>query len=110
MTFLASASEKMFLLMQQNQKAYELNCVNLRFNSAQRNMNYIEEQYRDVEDYDVAEDNDYYIYLETLSEQLEEQKEALDDEIELLKNQVSSLASIVKDGIKNSCGLTLSGS
>lgn len=115
MTFLSTASEKMFLIMEKNQKQYEKNIGTLRYNAVKRNMDYLSEQYRDMDDgsgentADVSDDP-LYQYYERISEQLEVEMEALQTDIDTLKEQITSMANTIKDGIKSSCGLTLSGS
>ena len=113
MTFLSTASEKMFLIMEKNQKQYEKNIGTLRYNAIKRNMDYLSEQYRDLDNgeenaMDVSDDP-LYQYYERLSEQLEVEMEALQTDIDTLKEQITSMSNTIKDGIKSSCGLTLSG-
>ncbi len=114
MTFLSTASEKMYLIMQRNHKQYEKNILVLRYNIAKDQVDAIEDYYRDLNSsgsgtqYDI-EDNDEYQMLQRYSEQLDAERESLEQSVNTLEQQITSLQSLMKENIKGSCGLTLNG-
>lgn len=116
MTFLSSASEKSFLIMQRNHKKYEKNIMTLRFNMIKRNIEYVENQYYNMnsmngtdEDALQVDDDPYYRSLQQMSDQIETQMEDLDVEIETFNAQIESFTKEISNGIKSSCGLSLNG-
>ena len=99
--------------MQRTRKNYEKNIITNRYNSLKRKMQKIAEQYRNTYDADdeahKVEDDPTYIALNHQQEQLEPEKVMLDADVQELDAQINSLNNIIKDGIKSSCVLTLSG-
>ena len=112
MTFLSTASEKMYLIMQRNHKQYEQNILTLRYNIAKDRVDALQNEYRDLNASGVEaeiEDDAEYQMLQRYSEELQAEQESLSQCIATLDQQINAEQSIIKDSIKGSCGLTLSG-
>lgn len=110
MTFLAQSSSKTLLKLQASHLAYEDTIMDSRLRAVSREISNIEAQDAASEETSSSLDSDpYYAYLQRESEKFEMLKENIEEQIELLNTQISSLETIIKNGMKNSCGFTISG-
>lgn len=111
MTFLASATQRSLVLLQKNQKQFELNILQnryVRYSKAVADMD--AENGLLGEDAPDLDQNPYYVSISKESERLEAEVEQLRMFIEnVLTNQLDSLKNVVNNGVKTSCGLTYSG-
>ena len=112
MTFLAIDSQKSLLTLQKSQLQFEQTLV---MNQANWIMNEMSARSEELEEANpngtVDLDNDpYYVMLQQQEEYLTTRQDALDSQISLLDNEISSLKTLVNNNIKNSCGLNLIGS
>lgn len=109
MTFLAVDSQKSLFTLQKNQLEFERTLVMNQANWITKKMGYLSQQY-DKEDTNASlEDDPYYIQLQQQEEYLTTRQDALDTQINLLDNEISSMKQIVTNNIKSSCGLNLIG-
>lgn len=104
MSFLAVDAQKSLFTLQRNQLQFEQTLIMSQANWTSKEM----AAYANEMDESVDLDNDpYYIGLEQLNEQLESQQDALESQITLIDNEISSLKTLVNNDIKNTCGLNL---
>ncbi|MBR6098253.1 hypothetical protein IKP85_00740 [bacterium] len=108
MTFLASACSKTLLKLQKSQIEYQKQIIMFRINTVGKEVDAIEAQYDSDSEGDL-EDNLYYQQLRRMSETLETQNSGFEDQISLLDQEINALNTLTTNGIKSSCGLTLSG-
>lgn len=110
MTFLSEVCSKSLLTLQLNHVQYQNQILTFRITTTTREMSALQTQYSLADDdtLDIEKDP-YYQYLQQQSENYELQKEDLENQISLLESAASSFDTLIKNGIKNSCGLTLSG-
>lgn len=108
MTFLASACSKTLLKLQKSQIEYQKQIIMQRINAVTRDMQYVEAQYNSDTKGDL-EDNQYYKELRQWSETYETMNSGYEDQIAVLEQEINALNSLTQNGIKSSCGLTLSG-
>ena len=110
MTFLASACSKTLLKLQKSEIEYKKQIITQRTNAVLRDMEYVESQYNsDGADSGDLEDDQYYQDLRRMSETYELMNSGYEDQIALLEQEINALNSLTQNGIKSSCGLTLSG-
>ena len=113
MTFLSAYSEKTYLTMQRTRKNYEKTIISNRYNSIKRKMEGIAKRYSAINAGDdnapKVQDDPEYIALERQAEQMEPEKVMLEEDVKELEAQINSLTNIIKEGVKSSCGLTLTG-
>ncbi len=106
MAFLALASQKRLLTLQQN--FLQLQMVRIQ-NDQQyylSQMDMVKKMYTNSEDGDF-DDDPTYIYYEQLDEQASSEKDALESQITAIQNEISSLKTLVNNNIKTSCTLNL---
>ena len=108
MSFLAVDSQKNLFILQRNQLQFEQTLVMQQANWASREVARYANERQGEEDYDLDQDP-VYIELQQTEEYLESRQDALDSQIQLLDNEISSLKTMVNNNIKNSCGLNLIG-
>ncbi len=108
MTFLASACSKTLLKLQKSHVEYQKQIIMQRINAVTRDMQYVEAQYNSDTNGDL-EDNQYYQELRQWSETYETMSSGYDDQISILDQEINALNTLTQNGIKSSCGLTLSG-
>lgn len=108
MAFLALASQKALLTLQQNFLQLQYTSIENQVLYATSQMTAIEREYSnyDSDDMDYTDDADY-IYYEQLDEQLETEKDSLDSQLTAISNEISSLKTMVNNNIKSSCTLNL---
>ena len=95
MTFLAVDSQKSLFTLQKNQLEFERTLVMNQANWITKEMGYLSQQY-DKEDTNASlEDDPYYIQLQQQEEYLTTRQDALDTQINLLDNEISSIKQIV---------------
>ncbi len=109
MTFLAIDSQKSLLTLQKSQLQFEQTLV---MNQANWIMNEMSARSEELEEANpngtVDLDNDpYYVMLQQQEEYLTTRQDALDSQISLLDNEISSMKTMVQNNIKSSCGLNL---
>lgn len=113
MTFLAIDSQKSLFTIQKSQLQFEQTLVMNQANWVTKEMGYISQQYSDNEDGQNAdkglEDDPYYITLQQQEEYLTSRQKALDTQISLIDNEISSMKTMVQNNIKSSCTLNLIG-
>ena len=110
MTFLAEVCTKTLLKMQMQHISFENQIIGLRINTVSKQMQAIMDEYQIGDDSSTDYENDpYYRDLQRWSELFENQQEANNNQIELINAEINSLDNLIKNGIKSSCGLTLSG-
>lgn len=106
MSFLAVDAQKSLFTLQRNQLQFEQTLVMNQANWTSKEM----AQYsKDVGDDADLDSDPYYIQLQQTEEILESRQDALDSQIQLIDNEISSLKQLVNNNIKNSCGLNLIG-
>ena len=106
MAFLALASQKSLLTLQQNFLQLQLIRIqnDCSFYAAQ--MSAIKKEIGT--DSDISYDEDQtYIYYEQLDEQASSEKDAIESQITAIQNEISSLKTLVNSNIKSSCTLNL---
>ena len=109
MTFLASACSKTLLKLQKSELEYQKQIIMQRSNAVLREIEYVESQYNSDSDEGDLEDDQYYQDLRRMSETYELMNSGYEDQIALLEQEINALNSLTQNGIKSSCGLTLSG-
>lgn len=113
MTFLAVDSQKSLFTIQKSQLQFEQTLVMNQANWVTKEMAYLSQQYSDNADGNNAdnglEDDPYYITLQQQEEYLTSRQKALDTQISLIDNEISSMKTMVQNNIKSSCTLNLIG-
>ena len=96
--------------MQKNQKSYEKDIAGVRLSAILRNVSNRTQQLHTngVDANDIANDPDLKI-LTLEQQQIETEVQALQNFVDIYTQQINSLNNDIKDGIKSSCGLSLSG-
>ena len=106
MAFLALASQKSLLTLQQN--FLQLQLIRIQndsaYYSAQMSARKKEIGTGGDQSY---EDDATYIYYEQLDEQASSEKDAIESQITAIQNEISSLKTLVNSNIKTSCTLNL---
>ncbi len=105
MAFLAAAGQKAILTLQQNFLQFQYLQLQNKIRYTETCMDALRtsggENYTDSAE---------YVYYEQLDEEYETQKDALDEQITAITNEISTLKTMVQNNIKSSCTLNLSGS
>ena len=113
MTFLAIDSQKSLLTLQKSQLQFEQTLVMNQANWIMQEMSARSEALNEASSgtgTPVDLDNDpYYVMLQQQEEYLTTRQDALDSQISLLDNEISSMKTMVQNNIKSSCGLNLIG-
>lgn len=110
MTFLAQAASKSLLKLQRSQLQYQNTIMDSRIRAVSREMGDMEAQNNVSDESSTDIENDpYYKSLQQMSEQYEMIKENYSNQVSLLDQQISDLENLLKNGIKSSCGFTVSG-
>ncbi len=105
MAFLALASQKSLLTLQQNFLQLQMVRIQNDVQYCASQMDLVKQKYRGSDgQYD--EDPDY-LYYEQLDEQYSSEKDALESQITAIQNEISSLKTLVNNNIKTSCTLNL---
>lgn len=110
MTFLAQSASKTLLKLQQNHLRFELTIMNSRFNAKNReisNMEFLDSSSDDTSSN--LENDPYYRQLQKEAERFQMQRDDITDQIEVLEKEISDMKNMVTNGIKSSCGFTISG-
>ena len=106
MTFLAIDSQKSLFTLQKSQLQFEQTLIMNQANWLAKEMgNRAEELGTDA---DIDQDP-YYITLQKQEEYLTTRQNALDTQISLLDNEISSMKTMDQNNIKSSCSLNLIG-
>lgn len=107
MSFLALASQKSLMTLQMSFLQLQYNSISNQIQAANSHMTEIKKRGKEANsDYDESNDNEY-LYYEQLDEELQTEKDSIDTQLEALKNEVSSLKTMVNNNIKSSCTLNL---
>lgn len=110
MTFLASYTQRALVVMQKNQKQFELNVLRDRAVRISRALSDMDAENGLMgEDAPDLSENPYYVSLERESELLEAEVTQVEQAVELFTKQEESLASVVKTNVTPSCKLNFSG-
>lgn len=111
MTFLAQLTSKTLLKLQKSHLTYQSNCIVNRINLTSKEMQAYEDEWQttNTDDSIRLEDQPYYIQLQRMSEIFESQQESINQQITLLEAEINTFDSLIKNGIKDSCSLTLLG-
>lgn len=113
MTFLAVSSQKSLLTLQQSQLEFEQVLVTNQVNWCKKQMDNKTQEYAELqeqyEDYPDVDTDPYYIQLQQMDEQLQTRQSSLDDQIALMKQEITSFKTMVQNNIKSDCGLNLIG-
>ncbi len=109
MTFLAIDSQKSLLTLQKSQLQFEQTLVMNQANWLTKEMGNRSEELEEASGGGTVDlDNDpYYVMLQQQEEYLTTRQDALDSQISLLDNEISSMKTMVQNNIKSSCGLNL---
>lgn len=109
MTFLAIDSQKSLLTLQKSQLQFEQTLVMNQANWIMNEMSARSEELQEANPNGTVDlDNDpYYVMLQQQEEYLTTRQDALDSQISLLDNEISSMKTMVQNNIKSSCGLNL---
>lgn len=109
MTFLAIDSQKSLLTLQKSQLQFEQTLVMNQANWIMNEMSARSEELKEANPNGTVDlDNDpYYVMLQQQEEYLTTRQDALDSQISLLDNEISSMKTMVQNNIKSSCGLNL---
>lgn len=109
MTFLAIDSQKSLLTLQKSQLQFEQTLVMNQANWLTKEMGNRSEELEEANPNGTVDlDNDpYYVMLQQQEEYLTTRQDALDSQISLLDNEISSMKTMVQNNIKSSCGLNL---
>ena len=109
MTFLAIDSQKSLLTLQKSQLQFEQTLVTNQANWIMNEMSARSEELEEANPNGTVDlDNDpYYVMLQQQEEYLTTRQDALDSQISLLDNEISSMKTMVQNNIKSSCGLNL---
>ncbi len=109
MTFLAIDSQKSLLTLQKSQLQFEQTLVMNQANWLTKEMGNRAEELEEANPNGTVDlDNDpYYVMLQQQEEYLTTRQDALDSQISLLDNEISSMKTMVQNNIKSSCGLNL---
>ena len=110
MTFLIIAAEKQLYTQKKSQLQYEKTLLLSQVSTIQREMGYIEDAYNEDDDSSALDQDPEYKRLERLEENLETEQETLQAQIDFLSEVITSDKSLLTQGIKDSCGLNLTGS
>ena len=106
MTFLAIDAQKQLFTLQKSQAQFEQTLIMYDLNATQKDMALLAEQ--GGTEYDPDSDPAYK-ELQQLESYYETRQDALDSQITLLENEISSLKNLVNNNIKSSCTLNLVG-
>ncbi|MBR1424159.1 hypothetical protein IJ579_01195 [bacterium] len=104
MAFLALASQKSVLTLQKN--FYQLQLV-----SNLNESRYYQELARAIEtaDPDGYDTNSQWIMYNAMDEELDTEKESIENQLTAIEAEISSLKTLVNNSIKSSCQLNISG-
>lgn len=112
MAFLALSCQKSLLTMQRNFFQLQLNSIMNQSNAAQAEMNALKkagQAYASEHSSTYNEDEDLqYLYWEQIDEQLQSEKDSLEEELQVIDNEINSLKQLVNNNIKSTCTLNLS--
>ena len=105
MAFLALASQKSLLTLQQNFLQLQLIRIQNDQHYYAAEMSSIKHQYSGS---DASYDEDpLYLRYEQLDEELSSEKDAIESQITEIQNEISSLKTLVNSNIKSSCTLNI---
>lgn len=104
MSFLAAASQKSLLNMQKSFLEFSGLTLQNQIYVNKQLMSNIEQV--DPENYS---DDPYYMLYSQLDEEYTDQKEALENEVTLITNQINALNTQIKTEIQSSCKLNYAG-
>jgi len=108
MTFLALDAQKNLFTLQKSQLQFEQTLVMSQVNSITKQMAV---RAQELEETDTDTDDDpTYVQLEQEESYYETRQDALDSQISLIENEISSLKNLVNSNIKSACQLNLVGS
>ena len=108
MTFLAIDSQKQLFTLQKSQAQFEQTLIMYDLNATQKDMALLTEAQSENANWDADSDPEYK-ELQRLESYYETRQDALDSQITLLENEISSLKNLVNNNIKSSCTLNLVG-
>ncbi len=108
MTFLAIDSQKQLFTLQKSQAQFEQTLIMYDLNATQKDMALLTEAQSENANWD-ADSDPAYKELQQLESYYETRQDALDSQITLLENEISSLKNLVNNNIKSSCTLNLVG-
>ena len=111
MTFLAIDAQKNLFTLQKNQLQFEQMLILNQVNWCQKQQTQLQRAYNAGEygeDADIEKDT-YYMQLQDMDEQLSTRKSAIEDQITALTEEITSCSTLVKNNVKQSCGLNLIG-
>lgn len=108
MTFLAIDSQKQLFTLQKSQAQFEQTLIMYDLNATQKDMALLTEAKSENGNWDADSDPEYK-ELQQLESYYETRQDALDSQITLLENEISSLKNLVNNNIKSSCTLNLVG-
>lgn len=106
MSFLAMASQKSLFNLQKSQLEYEYTVLMSRYNCIEKQMADYALAAGDEADLD---EDAFYIALEKTDEYLQTQADSVKNQIDGLEQEISSLKTMVQNGIKSTCTLNLAG-
>lgn len=104
MSFLAAASQKALLNMQKSFLQFSGIALTNQINVNKQLMSNIEQV--DPENYS---DDPYYMLYAQLDEEYTEQKDSLEEEVNLITQQITALSTQIKTEMQNSCKLNYAG-
>lgn len=104
MSFLAAASQKALLNMQKSFLQFSGIALTNQINVNKQLMSNIEQV--DPENYS---DDPYYMLYSQLDEEYTEQKDSLEEEVNLITQQITALSTQIKTEMQNSCKLNYAG-
>ena len=105
MAFLALASQKSLLTLQQNFLQLQMIRIQNEMQFYAAEMGSIKKHYNGTDGN--YEDDTMYITYEQLDEQASSEKDSLESQITAIQNEISSLKTLVNNNIKTSCTLNL---
>ncbi len=106
MAFLALAGQKSMMALQKNFLQFQVMSLMNQVQYAASQMTAIKREYASQEGAEYTDDADF-IYYENLEEQLETEKELLENQITAIDNEIGGLKTLVNNNIKSSCTLNL---
>ncbi|MBR1460284.1 hypothetical protein IJ596_01430 [bacterium] len=108
MAFLALASQKSLLTLQQNFLQLQMVRIQNDVQYYASQMDLVKEKYRGAgTDGGSFDEDPDYLYYEQLDEQASSEKDAIESQITAIQNEISSLKTLVNNNIKTSCTLNL---
>lgn len=105
MTFLAIDSQKQLFLMKKSQLSFEKSIITSRVETLAKEM----EAYTEAnsESPDNGENEPEYLEMKNADDYYQTKSDSIDSQITLLDSATSSLDSLIKTNVKNSCTLNL---